>query len=194
MVNRGGVEPSAWPHKHPANQPHSTCCSACWSQSQRPSHDRYCTCLGSATDLHESSCGGACWVEPLRAQTCTCRVGIRCAEPAVTPLWEQLALLVARPGATADAPKVLTASQTKTSCWHSMAFRHACGHTATAPVDALPPAHTGAWSAETPHGQCTPAAVAAVGAPQLSMHINQMIVQARHHGCNSRIDKRCSLR
>ena len=92
-----------------------------------------------------------------------------------------------RPAATAVSPKVLTASPTKTSCWYSMAFRQTCGHTATTPVVAFPPA-------ETPHGQCTPAAVTAVGAPQLSMHLNQMIVQARHHGCNSRIDKRCSLR
>ena len=33
-----------------------------------------------------------------------------------------------------------------------------------------------------------------MGAPQISMHLNQMIVQARHHWCNSRIDKCCSLR
>ena len=38
--------------------------------------------------------GGACCVEPLRQQTCTCRVGIRCVDPTVAPLWAQLALLV----------------------------------------------------------------------------------------------------
>ena len=32
------------------------------------------------------------------------------------------------------------------------------------------------------------------GAPQLSVHVNQMIVKAKHHWCNSRIDKCCSLR
>ena len=103
----------------------------------------------------------------------------------MTPLWEQLALLVARPGATADAPKVLTASPNENELLALHGFRQTCGHTATAPVDALPPAHTGALPAETPHGQCTPAAVTAVGAPQLSMHINQMIVQTRHHGVHA---------
>ena len=33
-----------------------------------------------------------------------------------------------------------------------------------------------------------------LGAPQLSEQINQMIVRATHHWCNSRIDKCCSLR
>ena len=74
-----------------------------------------------------------------------------------------------RPAATADAPQVLTASPTKTGCWHSMLFRQTCGHTAITPVITLPPSHTGAWPAETPHGQCTPAAVTAAGAPQISM-------------------------
>ena len=32
------------------------------------------------------------------------------------------------------------------------------------------------------------------GAPQLSVHVNQMIAKAKHHWCNSRIDKCCSLR
>ena len=178
------LNPQLGPHKHPANQPCSTCCSACWSKSQHPSHDRYCTCLGAATDLHESSCCGAFSVEPLRAQTCACCVGILCAEPAVAPWWEQLAVLVAPASCNGCFTE---GSPTKTSCWHSMVFRQTCGHTATTPVVAFPPA-------ETPHGQCTPAAVTAMGAPQISMHLNQMIVQARHHGCNSRIDKRCSLR
>ena len=31
-------------------------------------------------------------------------------------------------------------------------------------------------------------------APQLSVQINQMIDKAKHHWCNSRIDKCCSLR
>ena len=31
-------------------------------------------------------------------------------------------------------------------------------------------------------------------APQLSVHVNQMIAKAKHHWCNSRIDKCCSLR
>ena len=33
-----------------------------------------------------------------------------------------------------------------------------------------------------------------LGAPQLSEQINQMIDKAKHHWCNSRIDKCCSLR
>ena len=40
----------------------------------------------------------------------------------------------------------------------------------------------------------TPTTDARPVAPQLSEQVNQMIAKAKHHWCNSRIDKCCSLR
>ena len=57
---------------------------------------------------------------------------------------------------------------------------HVCGRTASTSVPPPPPpADTGAWAADTLYGLCTTAAVTAVGAPQLSMELNQMIAQTQ---------------
>ena len=69
---------------------------------------------------------------------------------------------------------------------------HGCAvNTRTLP----PPAHTdGAGSMHALWGNTRQLQLWLWDAPQLSVHVNQMIVQAKHHGCNSRIDKCCSLR
>ena len=76
-----------------------------------------------------------------------------------------------RPAASADAPKALTASPNDNELLAPNVFQ-ACvwphGHDKCEP---LPPANTSARPADTPYGQCKPAAVTAVVATQLSMQL-----------------------
>ena len=151
----------AWPRNHPARQPGSTCCSARWSKSPSPSHKRYCTCLGTATDTLRGPVvcvggwEGACCVEPLRPQPCTCRVGIRCVEPTVAPLWEQLALLVVPASCSGSCTEGANSQPSETELLASHGFQADVWPHCQYTRDRPPPARTGVRPAETPHGQCT---------------------------------------
>ena len=90
-----------------------------------------------------------------------------------------------RPAASADAPKALTASPNDNELLAANVFQAGVWPHDHDKCEPPPPANTSARPADTPYGQCTPAAVTAMVATQLSMQLSQMIVQARHPGVHA---------